>query len=156
MIVVDNVDTPTRIGPGNEPVAAYCGWLRPDGAGLLLITSRDTTTTTWGPRAQIINLHPLQEEAAGQVLHDAAPLAVSPEDARALASRLGGLPLALQAAGRYLATPTSRYTTFTTYQGALDAEFDDLVAAAHPQADDPSVARTVVRHTWHVSLDQLR
>ncbi|MET8454617.1 tetratricopeptide repeat protein, partial [Streptomyces sp. NPDC005209] len=155
VIVVDNVDTPNRIGPTNDPVADYRGWLRPDGAGLLLITSRDTTTDTWGPHTQITNLNPLQEEAAGQVLHDAAPLAGNREDARALASRLGGLPLALQAAGRYLATPTSRYTAFTTYQAALENEFGDLVAAAHPRADDPAIARTVVRHTWHISLDQL-
>ncbi len=33
VIVVDNVDTPGRVGPGSEPPAAYRGWLRPYGAG---------------------------------------------------------------------------------------------------------------------------
>lgn len=69
--------------------------------------------------------------------------------------RLGGLPLALNAAGRYLAGATSRYRTFTAYQHALTAEFGDLLGAENPQADDPEVARTLVRRTWELSLDQL-
>ncbi|MFI8194407.1 FxSxx-COOH system tetratricopeptide repeat protein [Streptomyces sp. NPDC085946] len=156
VIVVDNVDTPTRIGPGREPMATYRGWLRPDGAGLLIITSRDTAVTTWGQRAQVLNLEPLEEAAAAAVLTDAAPSAGSETDARALALRLGGLPLALEAAGRFLATATSRYRTFTAYREALDQEFGELLGAEHPQAAaDPEIARTVVRHTWDLSLEQL-
>ncbi|MGV4891605.1 FxSxx-COOH system tetratricopeptide repeat protein [Streptomyces viridosporus] len=155
MIVVDNVDTPARVGPGREPVASYRGWLRPDGAGLLIVTSRDTAVSTWGRRAQMVNLEPLEETAAAAVLTDAAPSAGSEEEARALALRLGGLPLALEAAGRYLATATSRYRSFTAYRGALDREFGDLLGAEHPQAADPDIARTVVRHTWDLSLEQL-
>ena len=75
--------------------------------------------------------------------------------AQELAERLGRLPLALYAAGSYLATPTSRYPTFERYRQALDAELGTLLGAEHPDASDPDVARTVVRHTWELSLDQL-
>ncbi|MCS0638337.1 FxSxx-COOH system tetratricopeptide repeat protein [Streptomyces sp. LP05-1] len=155
VIVVDNVDTPARVGPEAEPVSAYRGWLRPDGGGLLLVTSRDSDTVTWGARATVLHLDPLGDRASGQVLLDAAPGAGTPEEAEALGARLGGLPLALEAAGRYLAAPTSRFRTFTAYRDALSTEFGDLLGAEHPRAADPETARTVVRHTWDLSLDQL-
>ncbi|MFJ9917308.1 tetratricopeptide repeat protein [Actinacidiphila glaucinigra] len=155
LVVLDNVDEPQAVGPGNEQVAHYRGWIRPHGGGLLLVTSRDTSTQTWGPRAELLRLEPLAVPEAGQVLLDAAPRAGTSEQARELAARLGGLPLALHAAGAYLATATSRYRTFDQYRQALDAELPTLLGAQHPDASDPDVARTVVRHTWEVSLDQL-
>ncbi|MGW5464903.1 FxSxx-COOH system tetratricopeptide repeat protein [Streptomyces sp. NPDC003996] len=155
LVVLDNVDEPRAVGPGVEPVAHYRGWIRPHGGGLLLVTSRDTSTQTWGPRAELLRLKPLAVPDAGQVLLDAAPRAGTPEQARELATRLGGFPLALQAAGSYLATATSRYKTFDHYRQALDAELPTLLGAQHSDAFDPDVARTVVRHTWEVSLDQL-
>ncbi|WP_432185961.1 tetratricopeptide repeat protein [Streptomyces sp. Tue6028] len=155
LVVLDNVDEPQAVGPGSEQVAHYRGWVRPHGGGLLLVTSRDTSTQTWGPRAELLRLEPLAVPDAGQVLLDAAPQAGTPERARELAARLGGLPLALHAVGSYLATATSRYRTFDHYRQALDAELPTLLGAQHPDASDPDVARTVVRHTWEVSLDQL-
>ncbi|AQU67812.1 tetratricopeptide repeat protein [Streptomyces niveus] len=155
VIVIDNVDTPRNLGPGSEPPGSYRGWVRPDGAGLLLVTSRDTAPTTWGPRARLVPLEPLAPGPSGAVLRDAAPAAGTAEEAAALGERLGGLPLALDTAGRYLANPTSRYRTFTAYQHALATEFGDLVGAEHPQAADPEVARSVVRHTFDLSLTQL-
>ncbi|MFB8050694.1 tetratricopeptide repeat protein [Streptomyces rubiginosohelvolus] len=156
LIVVDNVDTPARVGPGSGPPAAYRGWLRPHGGGVLLVTSRDTTGQTWGPDADLIHLQPLADDAGAAVLLDAAPHAGTEAEAEALAVRLGGLPLALNAAGTYLSVPTSRHRTFTAYQHALEAEFADLLGAEHPAAaTDPAVARRVVRHTWDLSLDQL-
>ncbi|WP_257137686.1 tetratricopeptide repeat protein, partial [Streptomyces sp. st115] len=156
LIVVDNVDTPSRVGPGSGLPAAYQGWLRPHGGGVLLVTSRDTTRQTWGPDADLIHLQPLPDDAGGAVLLDAAPHAGTAAAAEALAARLGGLPLGLNAAGTYLSVPTSRHRTFTAYQHALEAEFTDLLGAEHPAAaTDPAVARRVVRHTWDLSLDQL-
>ncbi|MER6640994.1 tetratricopeptide repeat protein [Streptomyces microflavus] len=155
VIVLDNVDTPRNLGPDGELPGSYRGWVRPEGAGLLLVTTRDSARDTWGPRACLIPLEPLSADAAGAVLRDAAPDAGTPEEAAALGGRLGGLPLALDTAGRYLANPTSRYRTFTAYQRALDTEFGDLVGAEHPQAADPEIARRVVRHTFDLSLTQL-
>ncbi|MEU6688305.1 FxSxx-COOH system tetratricopeptide repeat protein [Streptomyces sp. NPDC046832] len=155
LLVLDNVDEPRVVGPEGEPVARYRGWIRPHGGGLLLITSRDTSTETWGPRAELLALKPLAVPDAGRVLLDAAPRAGTGEQAQELAERLGRLPLALHAAGRYLAAPTSRYRTFDHYRQALDTELDTLLGAEHPDASDPDIARKVVRHTWEVSLDQL-
>ncbi|MGW7592377.1 tetratricopeptide repeat protein, partial [Streptomyces rubiginosohelvolus] len=156
LIVVDNVDTPTRVGPGSGPPAAYRGWLRPHGGGVLLVTSRDTSRRTWGTDADLLHLQPLADEAAGTVLLDAAPYAGTAAEAEALAARLGGLPLGLNAAGAYLSVPTSRHRTFAAYLHALEAEFADLLGAEHPAAaTDPAIARRVVRHTWDLSLDQL-
>ncbi|WP_257139902.1 tetratricopeptide repeat protein, partial [Streptomyces sp. or20] len=156
LIVVDNVDTPTQIGPGSGLPAAYRGWLRPHGGGGLLVTSRDTTRQTWGPDADLIHLQPLADDAGGAVLLDAAPHAGTEAEAEALAVRLGGLPLGLNAAGTYLSVSTSRHRTFSAYQHALEAEFADLLGAEHPgAATDPETARRVVRHTWDLSLDQL-
>ncbi|MFF7963417.1 tetratricopeptide repeat protein, partial [Streptomyces rubiginosohelvolus] len=156
LIVVDNVDTPARVGPGSGPPAAYRGWLRPHGGGVLLVTSRDTTGQTWGTDADLIHLQPLVDDAGAAVLLDAAPHAGTAAEAEALAARLGGLPLGLNAAGIYLSVPTSRHRTFAAYQHALETEFADLLGAEHPAAaTDPAVARSVVRHTWDLSLDQL-
>ncbi|MEU0984270.1 tetratricopeptide repeat protein [Streptomyces griseus] len=156
VIVVDNVDTPGRVGPGSEPPAGYRGWLRPYGGGVLLVTSRDTSAQTWGPDAGLLRLQPLAGDAGGAVLLDAAPRAGTEAEAEALAVRLGGLPLGLNAAGTYLSVPTSRLRTFAGYRRALEAEFGDLLGAEHPGAGaDPDIARRVVRHTWDLSLDQL-
>ncbi|WP_206272954.1 FxSxx-COOH system tetratricopeptide repeat protein, partial [Streptomyces globisporus] len=156
LIVVDNVDAPSRVGPGAGPPAAYRGWLRPHGSGLLLVTSRDTSRQTWGPDADLLHLQPLSENAGAAVLLDAAPHAGTEAEAESLAARLGGLPLGLNAASTYLSVPTSRHRTFAAYLHALEAEFTDLLGAEHPAAaTDPAVARRVVRHTWDLSLDQL-
>ncbi|WP_260988218.1 tetratricopeptide repeat protein, partial [Streptomyces sp. CFMR 7] len=156
LIVVDNVDTPSRVGPEPGLPAAYRGWLRPHGGGVLLVTSRDTSGQTWGPDADLLHLQPLADEAGGAVLLDAAPHAGTGDEAEALAVRLGGLPLGLKAAGTYLSVPTSRHRTFTAYQHALETEFADLLGAEDPgAAGDPEAARRVVRHTWDLSLDQL-
>ena len=85
VIVVDNVDTPGRVGPGAEAVGAYRGWLRPGGTGgLLVVTSRDTTAATWGADARVLRLEPLDSVEAGAVLCDAAPGAGTVEEGREL------------------------------------------------------------------------
>ncbi|MBT2387470.1 tetratricopeptide repeat protein [Streptomyces sp. ISL-11] len=155
LVVLDNVDDPRAVGPAGERIADYRGWIRPYGGGLLLVTSRDTSAQTWGACAELLHLEPLEVSAAGQVLLDAAPRAGTQVQAQELAVRLGRLPLALQAVGVYLATPTSRYQTFTHYLQAMDAELSTLVGAKHPDASDPETARKVVRHTWELSLNQL-
>jgi tetratricopeptide (TPR) repeat protein len=155
LLVVDNADEPRELGPEGEPLADYRGWIRPYGRGLLVVTSRDGSEQTWGPCAQLLRLEPLPVRHAGQVLLDAAPMAGSAEQARELAARLGGLPLALHAAGTYVAGPTSRHRTFAAYRQALEQDPRFLLGAAHPNVSPPQAARTVVRHTWELSLDQL-
>ncbi|MFJ6354893.1 AAA family ATPase, partial [Streptomyces sp. NPDC092046] len=155
LVVVDNLDDPSTLVHGAGPVGEYRGWIRPWPTGLLVVTSRVTGPTVWGASATVIRLAPLNEPDGGQVLLDTAPTAGTLVEARALADRLGGLPLALRAAALYLAAPGSRYCTFAAYRQALDTELGDLLGAEHPRAAEPNVARAVVRHTWDLSLDQL-
>ncbi|MGI5518412.1 tetratricopeptide repeat protein [Streptomyces sp. CA-106131] len=155
LLVLDNVDTPQAVGPDGEDVASYRGWIRPGRRGLLLVTSRNTDPAVWGTQAVLRRVAPLEPAAGGQVLCDAAPHAGSAAEARALADRLGGLPLALHGVGRYLAAPGSRYRAFTAYTTALDTQLGTLLGATQRQASDPTVARTLIRRTWELSLDQL-
>ncbi|ROQ69120.1 tetratricopeptide repeat protein [Streptomyces sp. 840.1] len=155
LLVVDNADEAEQIGPEGERVADYRGWIRPYGRGLLLVTSRDTASATWGHAAELIRLEPLPAAAGGRVLLDSAPDGGTAVEAEALSSRLGGLPLALQAAGRYVTGSTSRHRDFAAYQSALEEELTTLVGADNPRPTDPNVARSTVRRTWEVSLDQL-
>lgn len=155
LVVLDNVDDPGAVGPGGEPVASYRGWVRPGGRGLLLVTSRAGDPAVWGGRAELMRVAALAASAGGQVLLDAAPAAGTAAEAQRLSVRLGGLPLALHAAGRYLAAPGSRYRTFTAYQDALDGHLATLLGAEEPGGADPEDARRLVRYTWELSLDQL-
>lgn len=155
LLVVDNADEAEQISPEGERVADYRGWIRPYGRGLFLVTSRDTASETWGNAAELIRLEPLPAAAGGTVLLDSAPDGGTLVEAEALSSRLGGLPLALQAAGRYVTGSTSRHRDFAAYQSALEEELTALVGADNPRPTDPNVARSTVRRTWEVSLDQL-
>ncbi|GAA2225146.1 tetratricopeptide repeat protein [Streptomyces indiaensis] len=154
LLVIDNVDQADQLSLDQGATGDYRGWARPEVNGLLLVTSRDTSRETWGPRAHIVELSSLGNRAGAHVLCDAAPQAGSPEDAEKLSERLGGLPLALRSAASYLSRPGSRYRTFNDYRDALDHELPALMGATGPVHRDTD-ARQVVRHTWELSLDQL-
>ena len=127
LLVVDNADQAEHLGLSPDGVSDYRGWVRPDGDGLLLLTSRNTSRETWGPRAQLVELSTLDGLAGAEVLRDAAPQAGSAQDAEKLSERLGGLPLALRSAGTYIARPGSRYRTFDDYRSALDRDLSALL-----------------------------
>ncbi|WP_405547803.1 FxSxx-COOH system tetratricopeptide repeat protein [Streptomyces phaeochromogenes] len=157
LLVVDNADDPALLdGPGR--FGDGTGWVRPH-AGLqggILITSRDSSDTTWGEACVLHPVRPLSGAEIADATHillDHAPgeagMAMS---ARRLAERLGGLPLALRLAGTYLAEANevppayrdSRMPTdFTSYQTALDA---------NPRQVDPG---NVIAQTWAMSLQLL-
>ncbi|WP_328541837.1 FxSxx-COOH system tetratricopeptide repeat protein [Streptomyces sp. NBC_00371] len=154
LLVVDNADDPTLLdGPGSLP--AGTGWLRPHASpvGNVLVTSRDSNSGTWGSMCSLNPVHPLTGEDitdAVQILLDYAPgQAGSVADAHRLATRLGGLPLALGLAGRYLAevnqVPTayrdpSTPTDFFSYERALAADLRHV---------DPA---NVIGRTWAMSV----
>jgi tetratricopeptide (TPR) repeat protein len=153
VLVLDNIDSPESSSPG-EPIAAYRGWIRPAKTGLLVTTSRDRSSNIWGSAADLVDLSPLSPREGGQALLDMAPHAGPLMDAEALAARLGGLPLALHATGTVLAQPTTRFRSFTAYSDAL-SDKSTHVLPARPDATDRDTARTLVGHTWELSLDQL-
>ena len=82
------------------------------------------------------------------MLSDLAPGAGDVTDARVLAGRLGGLPLALHQAGSYLGSPFATERDFVAYGRALATRFGELLG----RGDDD---RARVIGTWELSLDAL-
>lgn len=156
LLVLDGADSPEILaGPGGSgllpaTVGDGAGWVRPSHRGLTLVTSRDASEETWGRHAHVVRLGPLAEADAARALRDHAPQAGNDAQARALARRLGGLPLALHLAGTYLQSAVARRPTFAAYGAALD-EDGGLRLLGHPLAAD----RAVVARTWEITLDEL-
>lgn len=104
LLVIDNADDPQILAGAGTCVAEGRGWLRPvaGDAGMVLVTSRDGTQASWGPWCRRHRLEMLPADPAAAVLADYAghhPGLGGEQDARLLAARLGGLPLALKFAG---------------------------------------------------------
>ncbi|WP_369192610.1 tetratricopeptide repeat protein [Streptomyces sp. R08] len=134
LLVVDNADEPALVdGPGR--LREGTGWIRrpANSRGSVLVTTRDSAPQTWGGACTLHPVRPLVGDDvadAAQILRDhAGTMAGPPHDARCLAQRLGGLPLALRLAGTYLAeanTVPAAYrepgtpVDFGSYQVALD------------------------------------
>ncbi|MFF2820441.1 tetratricopeptide repeat protein, partial [Kitasatospora cineracea] len=156
LLIVDNADDPALLdGPG--ALNAGTGWIRPAPAhGTVLVTSRDSTPATWGPLARLHPIRPLTGDHldhAAQILHDYTHHhAGTHSQARALAHRLGGLPLALRLAGTYITqahqTPPAYRApgtpvTYTDYQQTWETGLERL---------DP---QHVLARTWAMSVELL-
>ena len=166
ILIFDNADDPDVLAAvphrrsGEEagpPVGAGdpgdgTGWIRPSRRGLVIVTSRDADPQTWGRHALVRLVEPLGEADAAGVLRDLARDAGDEEEARMLARRLGGLPLALHLAGAYLGAGAVRWRTFAAYAQALDSAGGGRLLDGLDPRPDP---RAVVTQTWEISLDDL-
>ncbi|MET8857649.1 tetratricopeptide repeat protein [Streptomyces sp. NPDC004579] len=157
LLVVDNADDPALLdGPGK--LSEGTGWIRLPAAsrGSVLVTTRDSTSQTWGGACDLHPVLPLTGEGipdAARILRDHAGETAGPfEDAQHLAGRLGGLPLALRLAGTYLAdandvpAPYREPDTsvdFRSYQAALDRGLEHVDRGS------------VIDQTWAMSLKLL-
>jgi hypothetical protein len=146
LLVIDNADDPELLGPPDGT-----GWIRTTNRGLLLVTTRNSNESSWPGGAELTPVEPLPVEAATDVLTDLAPRAGGREAARALAVRLGCLPLALRMAGMGLRQHFVAWTTFEQYLRTLDTEGVAPLLDASEQADP----RAVITQTWELSLDAL-
>ena len=120
------------------------------------MTSRDGSSSAWGRHARIVHIDPLEEGDGARVLLDRAPRAGTEPEARDLARRLGGLPLALHLAGSYLSSEAALLRSFREYLLALD----DLgsrhrLLTSRPDLDAPADKRQILVRTWELSLDTL-
>jgi hypothetical protein len=169
LLVIDGADDPQVLSGADSCLADGRGWLRPvtGQAGLVVVTSRDGSAASWGAWCQRRRLEMLPATEAAAVLADHAgsyPRLGSAEDARLLAMRLGGLPLALKIAGSYLASSASipaGFTdagTITTYRGYREAMDAGQPGGALTQPSEQMTqveVRTLIGRTWELTLDRL-
>jgi tetratricopeptide (TPR) repeat protein len=163
LLVIDNLDDPTIVVGKGQSIADGVGWIRPiaNQHGAILITSRDGRPDRWAPWMRLERVSSLSAESGAAVLTDLAPDAGPPADARQLAAALEGLPLALDLAGRYLASTTSdlvvderTITSFTAYNETLEQRLMELPMTVGDQGSTDFDARAVGT-TWTMSIDLL-
>lgn len=161
LVVFDNVDDPNILAADSGFLSQGTGWLRPPSSrGAILVTSRDGRKDLWPSWAAMIPVKSLTPDDGAQVLLDLAPGCGPREDARALAVALGGVPLALELAGKYLASaatdpfpPPNAVTSFADYRSSFEQRLTSL-----PLDEDPAHSghnRRVLSTTWEISLDLL-
>ncbi|MGH3711110.1 MAG: NB-ARC domain-containing protein [Pseudonocardiaceae bacterium] len=172
LLVIDEADEPGLLAAAGGEPGDGAGWVRPSVAGVTVITTRVGSPEVWGSQAERHQIGVLNAEDAADVLIDRAGHAGSHGDARALADRLGGLPLALVSAGTYLGRTTrgggllrrtgghpARITTFDSYQRELGDLGTDLLDQGLNQPVDTEhlerLYRRLVGRTWEISLDLL-
>lgn len=104
LLIIDNVDTPDRLGPLDGEVSDGTGWVRRamNADGLVILTSRDRRAADWLPPCTVHQVPPLTDEDGADLLLECAPHGGSREQARLLSAELGGLPLALRGAAAYV------------------------------------------------------
>ncbi len=169
LLVIDNADDPpASLALPGSAVTDGNGWLRSidSGLGLIVVTTRDGGVGAWGespPRwLDTVAVRPLGTDDGRMLLQElAGQRAGTDEEARDLAARLGGLPLALCLAGRHIAEAASippafagadAARSFAGYHRALDQGRHPEVlggAATEPNPGD------LVGRTWEMSLDML-
>ncbi|WP_203886465.1 tetratricopeptide repeat protein [Planotetraspora kaengkrachanensis] len=156
LLIFDNADAPELLSAdGVSTPADGTGWIRPSRRVLTVVTTRNGEPGMWGNAVHLRPLKVLDDVAAASVLRALAPQVADSDGsgARALARRLGALPLALHLAGTYLASPFARWRDFDDYRQALDGgEGPEAIAELDSVRTE---ARATVSRTWELSLDAL-
>ncbi|KUJ54553.1 hypothetical protein ACZ90_66245 [Streptomyces albus subsp. albus] len=166
LLVFDDADDLDVLSCPGAALADATGWARPPvGASQgVLVTTRDGNERSWGSRiAHFHRLEVLEVGFAGRVLQELAPEAGDADSARALADRLGCLPLALHLAGTYLdmahGDPLAEAQTFAEYIDALGDSpmiLDDATEGVQGDLrSEEERARRTIAGTWELSLSLL-
>ncbi|WP_189842186.1 aKG-HExxH-type peptide beta-hydroxylase [Streptomyces umbrinus] len=164
LLVLDNVDDPAVLAAVPARTAEGIGWLRKPARawGTVLITSRESRAERWGHWVHMVDVGLLSREDGAKMLSDLAPRAGAAAQARELAERLGGLPLALDLAGSYLARALddplpspSTPVTFAAYSRSLDVRLADMASDPDTDLGPAERSRRAIMSTWELSLDLL-
>ncbi|MGW4032604.1 hypothetical protein ACWEFL_25450 [Streptomyces sp. NPDC004838] len=172
LLVVDNADEPAWLASETGAPGDGTGWLRSSRAGMTVVTSRVGNPDVWGSEADTHRVGVLSPADGRDVLLDLAGDAGDPAEARVLAERLDGLPLALKLAGSYLARSArgagllrrrgrraGRVRSFAAYTEALGeagARFlDQGERRRQEESDTEHMHRRLIGRTWELSLDLL-
>jgi tetratricopeptide (TPR) repeat protein len=160
LLLVDNADDPAVLA-GPDGVVDGRGWIRtPASTGTVVITSRDSRAGVWPGQLQRRAVDALSDADGAAVLSDLAPRAGDLTAAVGLARRLGGLPLALRLAGRYLAATATTPAlpglvvprSFAEYGTAWETRLADITV---PTDGTILAERELLGKTWELSLDLL-
>ncbi len=128
ILIIDNADEPSDLSDGDGELRDGTGWLRAPKSenGSVIVTSRDCNPEHWAAWCTLHEIPMLGSSDAADVLMDRAGIVAGDiTDARDLAKRLDGLPLALHLAGTYLRSNADApwdgaIKTFKAYEAALD------------------------------------
>jgi tetratricopeptide (TPR) repeat protein len=139
LVVLDNVDEPK----------AVADWLPRSATGQLIITSRDEVG--WEQLASVLPVEALAPaDAAALLLGRAGETGPAAEAAATtLAATLGGLPLALEQAGAYVAATGT--VSLAGYAELFATRAPELLKRAQPLAYQHTVATT-----WSLALQRLQ
>ena len=171
LLVIDAADDPQLLAGAGSSVGDGMGWLRPieSVAGLVVVTSRDGRSSSWGAWCHLHHITMLGTEEAMQVLADRAgerhERLGGDGEALRLADRLGGLPLALKIAGSFLAESAAvpialadpgQISSYNQYRQAINAGQLDI-AFPDPGSNELTAeqVRGLIGRTWELTLDLL-
>ncbi|MEV6520458.1 tetratricopeptide repeat protein [Longispora sp. NPDC051575] len=165
LLIVDNADEPESLAGSGHAFSDATGWLRSPSSdkGHVIVTSRQGDADVWGAWCRLHPIPLLPARVSAQILLDHTGTgAGTVREAEALASRLGGLPLALRLAGSYIAEAMAvpwqvSTSTFSRYQSLLEAgRLDEVLGVRIGSSGWTSEqSRAVVGRTWEMSLDLL-
>jgi tetratricopeptide (TPR) repeat protein len=139
LVVLDNVDDPQQVAE----------WLPRSTSGHVVLTSR--AGVGWQPLASVLPVEVLSPaDAAGLLLARAEETGPTAETAATtLAATLGGLPLAVEQAGAYVASTGT--VTLAGYAELFDTRALELLRRGQPLSYQHTVATT-----WSLALEGLR
>jgi HEXXH motif-containing protein len=164
LLVLDNVDDPSFLTAQPQPLARGVGWLRPPSTphGTVLVTSRESRRERWAPWIRVLPVDVLGIDDGARILLDLAPEAGDEQEAKKLSQHLGGLPLALDLAGSYLALAAEEPwpmpgapETFGEYRRSFDGRIAEMAADPDSSLGKAEQARRAILTTWELSLDLL-
>lgn len=168
LLVFDAADDPAVVTPRAASISGGAGWIRPSNRGAVLVTSRLGGAETWGRHARLRKVLPLTSTYGARIVVDQLGEPARPPvqpgrraeiaAAESLSDRLGGLPLALRAAGRYLARigrsgDTARPAELIQqYSNELNHEFNLIDRGVPLDHRGQLPERDSVIATWRLSL----
>jgi tetratricopeptide (TPR) repeat protein len=170
LLVLDNADWPELLADPDRHVSDGVGWLRLPQTphGMVVVTSRVGEVSVWGSWVDRYRIGPLDPRDGARILLDYAgrtdtPADTEMADAQDLSRRLGGLPVALQAAGAYLQKanhgPVFRGSqsirTIREYHDVLAHRFDEGKRPVNQRLLTEELGLAAVHSTCEMSLSLL-
>jgi len=166
LLVFDNADDPQRLGALHGRVADGTGWLRKPAKkhGTVIVTSRDRNEATWGSWGLVHVVQPLDVNYGASMLVDQLGSAAGTyEEARDLSAELGGLPLALRAAGDYLKSALESKVwngrgsikDYSSYREAVKRRFEAPAGRGIDHSLNEPAGFDIVRSVFSMSLEVL-